>query len=112
MDIDHRTGFTKKMYLLCEIAPNRVKGYRPTDFRKALDSAGADFSARAKEFLKGPLQSGLERLAEGRALDISMEWSIAYDNWAEFDESERRAAHDRLVLVSKMAGLPAPPPLR
>jgi hypothetical protein len=104
-----RTAFTQKMYELCELAPKRVKGYYPGDFRRSLEHAGNDFAPRAREFLRAGLQSGIETLAKGRALDISMEWSIAYDDWPEFGEEDRRLAHERLTLLAKMNGLDAPP---
>ena len=104
------TPFTRKMYELCELAPKRVKGYFPTDFHSALISAGDDFSLRAKEFLRAGIQTGLERLAKGGALDISMEWSIAYDPWDEFSQEDRALAHERLSLVARMHGQPTPPP--
>jgi hypothetical protein len=100
------------MYELCELAPKRVKGYYPSDFRMALEHAGDDFAPRAKEFLRTGLQSGLERLAQGGAIDISMEWSIAYDDWPEFDRADRELSHQRLAFVSKFYKLPAPPSLR
>jgi hypothetical protein len=106
------TGFTRKMYELCELAPRRVKGYYPHDFRQALERAGDDFAPRAKEFLRSGLQSGLERLTQGGAIDISMEWSIAYDDWPEFDKADRELAHQRLAFVSKFYKLPPPPGLR
>lgn len=105
------TQFTRKMYELCEVAPKRVNGYYPGDFYKALENAGDDFAPRARQFLDEGLQPGLERLAQGGALDISMEWSIAFDNWPEFSRADREAAHGRLALVSRMYGLPAPPAL-
>lgn len=105
------TPFTRKMYELCEIAPKRVKGYYPGDFYKALQNAGDDFAPRARKFLEEGLQTGLERLAQGGALDLSMEWSIAFDGWPEFSGRDREAAHARLVLVSRLHSLTPPPPL-
>ena len=60
------------MYDLCDLAPKQVKGYYLGDLRRALENAGTDFAPRAKEFLRNGLQSGIERLAKGNALDISM----------------------------------------
>ena len=106
-----RTAFTQKMYDLCEIAPRRVPGYYPSDFRKALDHAGDDFAPRAREFLRTGLQSGIERIAKGNALDISMEWSIAFDPWPEFNDEDRQLAHSRLAFLAKLNKLQPPPPL-
>src|SRR2546423_3162681 len=101
MPAKNPTAFTLKMYELCDLAPKRVKGYYPSDFRLALEHAGDDFAPRAKQFLRTGLQSGLERLAQDGAIDISMEWSIAYDDWPEFDIADRELAHQRLAFVSK-----------
>jgi hypothetical protein len=111
MTAKNPTAFTLKMYELCDLAPKRVKGYYPHDFRLALEHAGDDFAPRAKQFLRTGLQSGLERLAQGGALDISMEWSIAYDGWPEFNTEDRATAHQRLEFVTRMHKLPPPPPL-
>lgn len=105
------TPFTRRMYELCEIMPKRVPGYFPGDFHRALVTAGDDFAPRAKEFLRGGLQTGLERLARARALDTSMEWAIVYDNWPEFSAADREAAHQRLVIVAALYGLPSSPPI-
>jgi len=111
MPATNPTPFTLKMYELCELAPQRVKGYYPSDFRLALENAGDDFAPRAKQFLRTGLQTGLERLAKGGALDIAMEWSIAYDGWPEFSKQDRETAHQRLVLVSQLHHQAMPPPL-
>jgi hypothetical protein len=105
------TAFTRKMYELCELAPKRVKGYHPRDFHRALVRAGDDFAPRAKQFLRTGLQAGIQRLAKGDALDISMEWSIAFDGWPEFDEEDRRLAHARLVLLANLHKRDEPPAL-
>ena len=99
------------MYQLCDIASKHVPGYDPKRFRQEIQKAGPDFASRARQFLRTGLQSGLERLAQGGALQVSMEWEIAFGGWPEFDEADRKAAHERLRLVSKMHRLPPPPPL-
>lgn len=111
MATSRRTRFTQKMYELCELAPRRVPGYYPSDFRKALEHAGDDFAPRAREFLRTTIQSGIQRIAKANALDISMEWSIAFDNWPEFDADDRKLAHDRLCYVARVNGLQQPPAL-
>src|SRR2546430_16184621 len=102
MPAKNPTAFTLKMYELCDLAPKRVKGYHPSDFRMALEHAGDDFAPRAKQFLQTGIQSGLERLAQGGALDISMEWSIAYDSWPEFSKKDREMAYQRLEFVTRL----------
>lgn len=100
------TEFTQRMEQLCDEAPRRVPGYYPTRFRQMVERAKketGDFSRKAKELLRGDINTGLVRLAKGNALAISMEAVILEDRWSEFNEEDRRLARWRMGEAQRMA---------
>jgi hypothetical protein len=97
--------FTSRIREVLNQTALRCPGYYPTELLFLLGRCRGDFTRTLRRLVHGPMAStGLDRLAERGAYELSLESVILEDRWAAlFDPSDRSAARRRLDLAQEGA---------
>ena len=92
------TPFNSRIREVLTLTPLRCPGYHPTELLFLLGRCRGDFAPTLRRLVhRSSASTGLDRLAESNAYEVSLESVILEERWAAlFDHSDRSAARWRL----------------